>query len=372
MKCLAILVNYHSADLLLQAVGSLVNGPDAGACDRICVLDNSVCALEAQRLRLQLPPQVLLVVAERNLGFAAACNLALTQHQSDVDCVLLLNPDARLLPGALARMKATLASQPKVGAVGPLVFWDDAQRFMLPPSTAPYPAAHLLGRLSLHWAGLRRWRNWRWRTQALALWQAQQVQPVAALSGGHVLLRCTALQSAGGLFDPAFFMYWEDSDLMRRLHLAGWRLLIDPKAKAIHAYEHSEQKDALLANGWPVYERKHFSAWPWRWLDALLRHCPSAPPQPINWTRLDLRGEGVRIEIPPHLHTGWLLEIALTPDFLPACGQLGTGPELHLPAHLLRRLGASALYLRLGPSKPHNPAACLHYQLFMAQQTGSG
>ena len=273
MKCLAILVNYHSADLLLQAVGSLVNGPDAGACDRICVLDNSVCALEAQRL---------------------------------------------------------------------------------------------------HWAGLRRWRNWRWRTQALALWQAQKAQPVAALSGGHVLLRCTALQSAGGLFDPAFFMYWEDSDLMRRLHLAGWRLLIDPKAKAIHAYEHSEQKNALLANGWPVYERKHFSAWPWRWLDALLRHCPSAPPQPINWTRLDLRGDGVRIEIPQHLHTGWLLEIALTPDFLPACGQLGTGPELHLPAQLLRRLGGLALYLRLGPSKPDDPAACLHYQLFMAQQTGPG
>lgn len=369
MKCLAILVNYHCADLLLQAVRSLANDAD---CERLCVVDNSDCATQAEHLRAHLPPRALLLVAERNLGFGSACNLAWEQHGADADCVLLLNPDARLLPGALGHLKATLVQQPELGAVGPLTFWDDDLRFMLPPPTAPTPPAHLIELLGQHCAALRRWHSQRWRAHALALWQARQALPVAALSGGHVLLRSSALRAAGGLFDPAFFMYWEDSDLMRRLQLAGWRLLIDPKAKAVHAYEHSAQKNELMARGWPAYARKHFANRPWLWLEAALRRCPIAAPEYEGWQRLTLEDEELWLDIPPQLHAGWLLEVALSPGFVPACGHLGTGQRLRLPAALLRRLGLGPLYLRLGPPKPCKLADCLHYQLLMAQPAGPG
>lgn len=364
MNCLAILVNYHGADLLLQAAASLADEP---ACTSLQVVDNSVCAQQARRLREGLPPRAGLTVSEHNRGFAGACNLAFDTHGATADCVLLLNPDARLLPGALAQMKATLAERPDAGAVGPRVFWDEAGRFMLPPPTAPTPFAHLCRRLGQHSSRLRRWHTRRWRAHALALWQAAAPLSVAALSGGHVLLRTAALRSAGGLFDPAFFMYWEDSDLMRRLHRAGWRLLIDPRAHAIHAYEHSAHKDDLLAHGWPVYARKHFSGLPWRGLDALLRRCPPAAPPEAGWPRVRADGEAA-LAVPEALRSGWLLEVAVSPDFVPAIGHLGHGAAARPPLALLRRLGQRPLYLRLSSRAERSPGDCRHWVLLPAAE----
>lgn len=70
-----------------------------------------------------------------NLGFGRACNLAF--DASDSELVLLLNPDARLLPGALDTMRFLTAERPDLAAVGPRVHWDDSKRFMMPLSTFP-------------------------------------------------------------------------------------------------------------------------------------------------------------------------------------------------------------------------------------------
>ena len=348
MKCLAILVNYHCADLLLQAVRSLANDAD---CERLCVVDNSDCATQAEHLRAHLPPRALLLVAERNLGFGSACNLAWEQHGADADCVLLLNPDARLLPGALGHLKATLVQQPELGAVGPLTFWDDDLRFMLPPPTAPTPPAHLIERLGQHCAALRRWHSQRWRAHALALWQAKQALPVAALSGGHVLLRSSALRAAGGLFDPAFFMYWEDSDLMQRLQRAGYRLYVVPQARALHHYDHHPGKDALMAQSWAPYHQRYIQGhWRAR-LSARLEH--HAHPFWPDTTNLPVApGCPIRIDVPASLQAGWLLEVSPAPDFVPAMGRLGSGPLAEIPAECWQRFTKGRYYVRLAAASP--------------------
>ena len=48
-----------------------------------------------------------------------------------------------------------------------------------------------------------------------------------------MLLRTAALREVG-LFDPAFFMYYEDIDLCLRLHDAGWKVLCEPRAVMWH------------------------------------------------------------------------------------------------------------------------------------------
>lgn len=343
MKCLAILVNYRCAGELVEAALSLAGDP---ACNRIHVVDNSESPAEAAWLRKRLPVGVDLTVSERNLGFAGACNLAF--EADDSACILLLNPDARLLPGALTRLKETLAENPRLGGVGPRVYWDDECRFLLPPTTFPSPGSYFWDRLGRHYPALQALRATRFRARSLHEWRAALPLRVNALSGGHVLLRRSAVEAAGGLFDPNFFMYWEDSDLMCRLASADFELRLEPRAHAIHHYEHSPGKDALIGQGWPVYAAKHFSTRHWRLFERLLHHVPALqlpPPEPLL---LREAGRDIEVVVPEALRTGWLLEYSPAPSFVPAIGHFGTGPVARLPATLAARFSGRDFFLRLG------------------------
>lgn len=343
MKCLAILVNYHCGDLLLGAVRSIAGDP---ACDRIHVVDNSASPSETALLSNALPAKAQLTSCVHNLGFANACNLAF--ESDDAESILLLNPDARLLPGALARMKATLVNNPRLGSVGPRVFWDDARQFLLPPTTFPSATSHALDRLSTYFPRIGAWYSNRFRAHALRYWRTSEPMLVNALSGGHVLLRRTAVEAAGGLFDPAFFMYWEDSDLMRRLKRAGYQLSMEPAAGAIHYYSHSSTKDALMAQGWLVYAAKYFDGMRWHLFERLLRHLPMRSSRE-NWPLVQSGKDGVlAIEVPAPLTEGWLLEFSPSPLFIPSMGRIGNGPHAEVPAELARRFSGRPYYLRLG------------------------
>ena len=72
-----------------------------------------------------------------------------------------------------------------------------------------------------------------------------------------LLLRRQALLDAGGLFDPAYFMFFEDTDLGQRLTRAGWQMQVDPRARAWHAWRHRPEKAALMAQAERVYLQRY-------------------------------------------------------------------------------------------------------------------
>ncbi len=57
-----------------------------------------------------------------------------------------------------------------------------------------------------------------------------------------MLLRRSSIDALGEFFDPAFFMYYEDTDLCRRLTKAGFELMLDPAAKVVHQWRHDPAK----------------------------------------------------------------------------------------------------------------------------------
>jgi len=343
-----ILVNYLTARHTLNAVASVaaqrtIDKPE------IIVVDNSMNDSEHALLKALLPGEVTHIRNRENAGFASACNLAFAQSSGEF--ILLLNPDARLLPGALSKLADSLANHPDAGAVGPRVYWDDGCRFLMPPSTYPSLSGFYREAVSRAMPRLSAYPSLHFRKKALQAWTCTAAIPVEALSGGHVLIRREAIQRCGGLFDSRFFMYWEDTDLMHRLKKHGYRLYLEPGAGCLHYYEHSHAKDQLIVQGWSAYQQKHLRGdIRFQLIDALNNRLPPARTPHIE--SITVNQEKLIFPVPAELRNAWLLEIGASPQLIPAIGCFGNGPAAKVDASLFRRLREKTYFARLSAPAP--------------------
>jgi len=350
LKTLAIIVNYKAADLALRAVQSVQDSASLGPV-HVVVVDNSADKDEAERLRSNLLSGVALRVNPENIGFGRACNLAFEEFPGEH--VLLINPDARLFPGCLARLQEMLLSNKRVAAVGPRIFWDEGSKFYLPPS---YPPSLFIFQAVLGpWgpgANINRVVSALWRRYSIKIWRATQPVKVNNLSGGHVLLKREAVQEVGGLFDPRFFLYFEDTDLFVRLKKAGYTLIIEPRAEAIHHYDQCaqqnwEEKRALMARSHRIFLEKHCKGWKSRVKKILDRFEVPAQPDRDQLRVPDFTTPFV-LEVSEKLQKGWLFEWSPHSDFMPSVGRFGKGPCMDFPEACWAMLAPGQYFGRLG------------------------
>jgi GT2 family glycosyltransferase len=271
------IVNYFSAadvGRCLQRLGAWKHGT-------VWLVDNSSDAAQMEQLRRLAAqrPWVRVIDAAGNVGFGRACNLAF--QQSSAPFFLLLNPDAQAAPADLLVLAQVLHDDPRLGAVSPMIFWNEARTFILPAAAAQTPLTALTQSLASH-------------SHALALWMAQRCLreqrhrmasgaqfEVGFLAGAVMMVRRQAVLAAGGLFDPDYFMFYEDSDLSLRLRRCGWGLAMVPRATAVHEYRHKPFKAALMSNSRERYYRRGY---PWfhRISGALSRVDRLAKPVPVE------------------------------------------------------------------------------------------
>jgi N-acetylglucosaminyl-diphospho-decaprenol L-rhamnosyltransferase len=204
-----------------------------GASLAAVVVDNASQDGSAALVRERFP-QVALIANPDNRGFGAACNQGAAQAG---EFVLFLNPDAEVAPGALAALLTTLRRTPRAAIAGPrLVYQDGAPQ----PTRRRFPTLDvlLLESTPLEW----RWPGWgalgRYRLRG----QPEVAGRVDWLSGACLLLRTAAFREVGG-FDPAFFMYFEEVDLARRLAARGWECWYEPAAVVVHHSSRSADQD---------------------------------------------------------------------------------------------------------------------------------
>ncbi len=308
------------------------------------VVDNSDSADEVARLQQALPRAADLVVAPRNLGFGKACNLAI--ERAPAAFVWLVNPDARVLPGCLTALRQALETDQRLGAVAPLQYLDSPQQWLFSPAWLPGSIDHWV-RLQVRDSGHHRRRYDRAvRAETVRLWSARPGQPPLrqrALSGSNLLLRRACIDQQLGLFDPAFFMYFEDSDLCMRLRKRGWRLAVVPAAGALHLWHLSAYKHDLMEQARPLYFERHFARSRWL-LRAAERASVAAEPQP-DWPSW-CGGDWV---VPEAWQQGWSLEISPTDLFSPSIGRIGQGPAVGWPVEVVSAMPGARLYARLGP-----------------------
>lgn len=253
-----VMVNYRSAQAVTAAVRALQGPGGRWPHGMVRVVDNSEEAGEAQALHTAFEgcPDVSVTVMPRNVGFGAACNEAWAQGPSPY--MLLLNPDASITSEAVLRMAQELESRPTLGAASPRTWWDEPGGWVLPCPTAQGPV-HRLRRARGSRRNPQRWADEQATRTRMEMTSNSPVL-VDMLAGAVLLLRREAVAQAGGLFDPAFFMYFEDAELSQRLRAAGWELAVLPTVDAVHAWRHQPHKAPLMEAGQEVFIHRQ-AAW---------------------------------------------------------------------------------------------------------------
>ena len=212
---------------------------DALAADRpedstIIVVDNASPDGSGDVARRH-PTQPNVVLSARNLGFGAGCNLGVAA--TTADAIFLVNPDARLLPGATKRLRHALAGNPRFGAVAPKII-DPAAEYRSTAGGAEPSLRSLIGHYLL--LGRVPWVRRFFRPFHLA--DGDVASQTDWVSGGAMMVRRAAYDAVGG-FDERWFMYMEDLDLCRRIRAAGWTVGYVPEAVVEHGIGGSQGMD---------------------------------------------------------------------------------------------------------------------------------
>lgn len=229
-----LIVTYQSAKLIDRCLDSIAT--QAGLPVEILVVDND--STDGTRDLVAARRAVRLIPLETNRGFTAAVNVAASRAMAPY--LLLLNPDAELLPNALPNLYSHLEAHPRVAAVGPKLIYPDG---------TPQDAAFTYPSLLMTWLeyfprpGRLIHSRWNGRISSSRLQAVSVDYPL----GACILIRRSAWEDVGGL-DEGFFMYCEEIDWCMRAKRRGWGIEHLPSATVVHHSGASTQQnpDSLL------------------------------------------------------------------------------------------------------------------------------
>lgn len=275
-----IVVSFNTRELLRECLQSLLAEcarlPE-GTRAEVLVVDNASRDGSADivaRDFAQTAVPVRLIRSEVNLGFGAANNLAMEAARGRY--LVLLNSDAFFHPGALLRALQHMDEEPATCVGGACLIGRDGEMqfsgrmfhtvlrdaFVLTGLARIYSESRFFAALDRTWADLA------------------QTAEVDWITGAFMILRREALAKTG-LFDPRFFLYYEEVDLCRRIQQAGFRVMYWPDVVVTHLGGESSRQVPLTFSEsaaqvvlWRMrstllYYRKHhaWQAWVARWLE---------------------------------------------------------------------------------------------------------
>jgi GT2 family glycosyltransferase len=345
MSLAAIFVHYHAADWLAAAVASLRADLERDGLEaEVVVVDNGSQSPERERIRSL---GVSYVDAGGNRGYAGALNLGIAETKADY--LLLLNPDIEVLPHCCSALLQVLEAGTAVA--GPRLYWDRAQRLLLPPTETRTRSSELL-RICAPWhARVAHLARRRWRRHAQAHWLASGPRTSWTLSGAFLGVRRDALARIGP-FDEGFKLYFEETDWLERARRRGFRSCLVSAARAIHFYNQSAAGEpatrAWFAESARRFELRYYGPWFVRAKEKVAAWGPSARhvglQAPEGMPAVDLGGLHLNGSTP-----AWL-EISPSPLGFPAAaeslGHAGQG-QWRFPADVWQYLAPGTYHGRV-------------------------
>ena len=233
-----ILINYNSGEYTKSCIDSILSHTAKTLDFQIVVIDNASEYADYQELKSYCDQQsfenLKLVRNDINVGFGAGNMLGV--HYANADYLAFINNDSFFTTDCLSIILNAMKSDPKLGVCGPLAHNENGK---LLPTLDHFasPVKEILGRKFLE-------------TINPAVYPKRKklyTAPKRAqfISGSFMVVAAADFNAVGG-FDTNIFLYYEETDLCKRLAKIDKFAYLIPDAKFIHYHGVSTPKSTAI------------------------------------------------------------------------------------------------------------------------------
>ncbi|MDB9372871.1 glycosyltransferase [Nodularia sphaerocarpa] len=222
-------VNYYSTNLLTKLINSFPT--DQNIAYKVLIINNSPEDTDINQLEGQ---SVQIIHAEGNIGFGNACNLGIEYifNEDQQAIIWIINPDAYLQKNSLAEVNIFFDSHSDLSIVGTIIYtpqgevWFAGGRFL--PSIGAIIDQDLLTDTD--------------KPYVICDW----------VSGCSLMINLRNFSEAP-LFDPVYFLYYEDFDFCQRYANQGHLIAVTNQFSVIHQPSSITNRNIFLKIKYSTY-----------------------------------------------------------------------------------------------------------------------
>ena len=247
----SIVIYNNKPEVLTKAINSFLN-TDLDI--HLYLIDNSPTkALQ----NISSDKRVSYIFNDKNIGYGAGHNVAIRKSIEQQSLYhLVLNPDVYFDSGVIKALQKYMNHNEDVALVMPKILYPDGSEQRL-CKLSPAPKDQFYRRFMPIRSVLER-RN---KLYELHGADFNKEMNVPFLSGSFMFLRIEALKEVG-LFDEKIFMYLEDADLTRRLHV-HYRTMYYPNVSIVHEFFKGSHRNLKLMSYHIKSALYYFTKWGW-------------------------------------------------------------------------------------------------------------
>lgn len=259
MDVSVIIVNYNTCELLDNCLEAIRNHTHDVEYE-VIVVDNASTD-KSRDMIYEKYPWVSFVESDKNLGFGQANNLGF--KYSIGRNIFLLNSDTLLIENSIKILSDTLDNDKTIGAVGGILIGKDGQQ------------VHSYGKFPTFWGKLLG------KKFVITDVDFKENTKVDYITGADLMIPRSVWDKTGG-FDPEFFLYYEETDLEKRIASLGYHRVLAPSTKIIHLEGESAKiernssgkdnwKNIVMFRSMLYYMKKHSRFLTFKLMKLLLR-----------------------------------------------------------------------------------------------------
>lgn len=254
-----IIVNYNTKDLTLDCIRSIIEYTK-GIKYEIIVVDNA-SSDESVNFIMDYYPNINIIKSENNIGFGRANNLGSKSAKGKY--LFFLNSDCLLIENAIKNMfdyfESNNSNINRLGAVGCSLL-DKNYNPNLSYNYFPTPANQIKSNIAGLLEKILKKNNF--RMKGGANYKLNKDGEVEYINGADLFVPRNVFNQLNG-FDSSFFMYYEETDLQKRMSEKSLKRVILSNVRILHFGGGSTPKKlsskTIYIDSNLKYMRKHYS-----------------------------------------------------------------------------------------------------------------